>query len=286
MELYKKLLTIRKAIQKVPKSERNQHFGYNYVTSETILAEVREKMNEVGVLLVPRISEYRSREVRNQILVEVKIEFMWINVENPEEILLCEWRGIGIDPGERCLGKALTYAEKYFLIKFFQIPTPDDEQQDQQEQQKQKPKFNLPDITKQGWENTPVPFQKAEGKTWKQLAEGAIIANNQNGLHYLHRLAGWEAEPEVAKIAQAALERFGKIQTTASQPYTHQQTTQLPKTNQPGWENTKVPGMEITWKELAQKDTYKLEELQRHENPQIAELAKVAYDTFVDTPPF
>jgi hypothetical protein len=39
----------------------------------------------------------------------------------------CRWYGQGIDSGERGVGKAMTYAEKYFLLKFFNIPTDEDD---------------------------------------------------------------------------------------------------------------------------------------------------------------
>lgn len=43
----------------------------------------------------------------------------WINIHNPSEIVACSWYSQGVDiEGEKGVGKALTYAEKYFLLKF------------------------------------------------------------------------------------------------------------------------------------------------------------------------
>lgn len=39
----------------------------------------------------------------------------WINIHNPSEIVACSWYSQGVDiEGEKGVGKALTYAEKYF----------------------------------------------------------------------------------------------------------------------------------------------------------------------------
>jgi len=60
-------------------------------------------------------------------LTEIEIDYTWINAEEPNEKITCHWYGQGLDTGEKGVGKALTYAEKYFMLKFFNIPTDKDD---------------------------------------------------------------------------------------------------------------------------------------------------------------
>ena len=54
---------------------------------------------------------------------ELIMTMTWINSDNPEETIECPWYAQGVDTaGEKGVGKALTYGEKYFLLKFFNIP--------------------------------------------------------------------------------------------------------------------------------------------------------------------
>jgi hypothetical protein len=56
------------------------------------------------------------------------LEYTWINADNPEETIVIPFYGQGVDiAGEKGVGKALTYAEKYFLLKQFNIATDKDD---------------------------------------------------------------------------------------------------------------------------------------------------------------
>jgi hypothetical protein len=51
----------------------------------------------------------------------------WVDTESGESYTI-PWYGQGVDlAGEKGVGKALTYAEKYFILKQFNIPTDKDD---------------------------------------------------------------------------------------------------------------------------------------------------------------
>lgn len=132
--IYQKLLEIRKSIPYLPKDETGIEF--NYVSSPIILSIVREKMDEVGLMLFPNvidakvnISSVDNRDKQgitrrtHTYLTELKLEFTWVDAETGETITVPFYsQGVDIG-GEKGVGKALTYAEKYFLLKQFNIPT-------------------------------------------------------------------------------------------------------------------------------------------------------------------
>lgn len=132
MNLYEKLIEIRKSVPSLHKGESGPQF--KYVSSSQALGALRGEMDEQKVLLKPEVLSSSTQFINrgadkvDAIFTELIMKFTWINAEAPEEVLESEWYGQGIDFGtERGVGKALTYAEKYFLLKFFNIATDKDD---------------------------------------------------------------------------------------------------------------------------------------------------------------
>lgn len=127
--LYQKLLAVQKATDYLQKDGTSdpRHGAYPYVTSARVLQHIRRAMDEQGLLLMMQIIDgqcfpHSVYDGKHHLTV-LKLEFTWVNADNPEERETLRWYGQGIDSGEKGVGKALTYAEKYFLLKFFHVPT-------------------------------------------------------------------------------------------------------------------------------------------------------------------
>ena len=128
MNLYQKLVEVRKNIQYLKKDKRA--YNYTYVSGTQVLSAIREKMDELGLLLVPSIVDSRYADLlddkgKQDRLVCLKMFFSWINADDPKEKLEIPWQAMGQNSREKGIGCALTYAERYFLLKFFSVPTDD-----------------------------------------------------------------------------------------------------------------------------------------------------------------
>jgi len=127
MNIHQKLLNVRRSVPFLSKDESGPQ--YSYLSAAAVLAGLRAAMDEQGLLLIPRVigkelREYSSDKGTQVFFTELKMHFTWVNVDKPTEMIKCPWYTQGIDyASERGVGKALTYAEKYFLLKFFNIPT-------------------------------------------------------------------------------------------------------------------------------------------------------------------
>ncbi|MDI6617868.1 MAG: ERF family protein [Clostridiales bacterium] len=142
--IYQKLIEVRKAVPYLQKTESGNQ--YKYVGSSGVLTAVRGELDKQGLLLIPRVKSvkvtgdtvektdnYGTKHTTTW-FTELTMEYTWINADNPEEKIVCEWYGQGVDiAGEKGVGKALTYAEKYFLLKFFNIATDTDDPDKYQE---------------------------------------------------------------------------------------------------------------------------------------------------------
>ena len=133
MNLYQKLVEIRKDV--INFSKDTEGYGYKYVSGSQAIAKIREKMDSLGVLLVPEVkntisSTYdyinaKGKECTDHI-VSGEMSYKWINAENPEETLSVPWQLYGAqDDISKAFGSGLTYSERYFILKFFQAPTDD-----------------------------------------------------------------------------------------------------------------------------------------------------------------
>lgn len=121
MNIYEKLIEVRKSVPYLKKD--NEGYQFKYVSSSQTLGALREAMDKQKLLLVPVVVDSKVTSSEKQMLTELSMEFTWINAEKPEEKITCKWYGQGIDTREQGVGKAMTYAEKYFMLKFFNVPT-------------------------------------------------------------------------------------------------------------------------------------------------------------------
>ena len=130
--LFQKLLCIQKSIDSIIKDGKNQSDKYDFASDESVLDRFRPLMDEHGLLLIPRIEnanihEGATRSGTARYLTELTFSMVWHDVESGEELMI-PWYAQGVDlAGEKGVGKAATYAEKYFLLKFFHVPTRKDD---------------------------------------------------------------------------------------------------------------------------------------------------------------
>lgn len=147
--LNQKLLEIQRVVRGLAKDKDGA--SYSYVSGSKALGIIRPEMDKQGVLLVPEVidSSYTRTDYelagkkpgeaprqKSEMFVWLKMKFTWIDVESGEK-LECLWSSSGMNAWDKGLGSALTYGERYFLLKFFHIATDYDDvdaRQDDQEQ--------------------------------------------------------------------------------------------------------------------------------------------------------
>ena len=55
--------------------------------------------------------------------VDITATYRFVNIDNPEEYIETISYGTGLDTGDKAAGKAMTYADKYALMKMYKIST-------------------------------------------------------------------------------------------------------------------------------------------------------------------
>lgn len=133
MNLYEKLVEIRKEV--INFSKDTEGYGYKYVSGSQAIAKIRDKMDELGIILVPGVGDTitstydyinsKGKECTDHV-VSGDMSYTWINAEEPSETLIVPWKLYGAqDDISKAFGSGLTYSERYFILKFFQAHTDD-----------------------------------------------------------------------------------------------------------------------------------------------------------------
>ncbi len=196
MTLHEKLIKLREAVPYA--QEDAQGYQYKYVSGTSLLAVLRPKMDELGVLLIPSTGEYTWTETikENQkgeksalFIVTLDMTMTWVNAEKPEEKIDVPFSAFGAqDDISKAFGSALTYSERYFLLKFFSIPTDKLDPDLFEKQNNPKPKSKTA-TTKQ----IESMFRAAKESGWSQEAAGKYIKDTK-GVKSSKGLDGAEAE--------------------------------------------------------------------------------------------
>lgn len=146
LNLLQKLAKIRKQVEVLKKNKSG--FNYKYVTDEEILARVTVFMDKYNISLIPSIVEGSSwhekyeyfktkidkttkqpyDERNNEVIVGADMVYTWVNNNNPDEKIRVPWMFIGQQSdSSQAFGSGLTYSMRYFLLKYFNIATPEDD---------------------------------------------------------------------------------------------------------------------------------------------------------------
>ena len=103
-----------------------KHGVYSYPVSREII--------DSGVLTT---SGYDGKE-KNQMYMRIKTVYRFLCIDNPDSFIDIESFADGVDSQDKAPGKAMTYADKYALLKAYKIITGDDPDQNLSEELKAK----------------------------------------------------------------------------------------------------------------------------------------------------
>lgn len=142
--IFKKLLAITSEIGKVNKNlvVGEGKAQYKAVGEADVLKAVKELEEKYDIYSYPysrRIvdssilqteKEFKGEIKRgNQIFLRLETVYRFVNVDDPEEHIDVTTYGDGVDTQDKAPGKAMTYSDKYALLKAYKMITGDDPDQ-------------------------------------------------------------------------------------------------------------------------------------------------------------
>ena len=136
MSVYKKLHQVQSATRSLSANTEGQTGSarYNYVSGAKLLGVIRPLMDKLGLLLTQEVVEINNQPIsymtrngeKTEMFTTAHIRFTWVDVEDGSTIVN-DFFANGMNAWDKGLGSALTYAERYYLMKTLHIATDEDD---------------------------------------------------------------------------------------------------------------------------------------------------------------
>lgn len=156
MNIYQRMSAITNEISRVAKNLNVDQgkSSYKAVGEADVLAAVKPAEDKYGVYSFPvdreiiessvlTTTNYQGQE-RKQQFMRLRTVYRFVNVDKPDEFIEIATYGDGVDSQDKAPGKAMTYADKYALLKAYKIITGDDPDQKASEDLKGKTESKVP----------------------------------------------------------------------------------------------------------------------------------------------
>lgn len=142
LNIYEKLSMITEEIGVVEKGlkvEINKTKSYKAVSERDVLDAVKPIEAKYGIYSYPSKREVIDKDIlvketeyngtitkTNTLFMRIETTYRFVNIDNPSECIETTVYGDGLDTGDKSPGKAMTYADKYALMKAYKLSTGDD----------------------------------------------------------------------------------------------------------------------------------------------------------------
>ncbi len=159
MNIYEKMSAITSELSAVAKNLTvgEGRSSYKAVGEADVLAAVKplevkykvysypvsRKVIDTNIMTTTSTYNGNTKETQ-KLFMRIETVYRFVNIEKPEEYIDITTYGDGVDSQDKATGKAMTYADKYALLKAYKIITGDDPDQNKSEEGKfeAKPKLD------------------------------------------------------------------------------------------------------------------------------------------------
>ena len=161
LSIYEKLSLITDEIGVVEKGLRVQvtkTSSYKAVSERDVLDAIKPIEKKYRIYSYPSKREVIDRDIltketdygkTNTLFMRIETTYRFVNLDNTDEFVETTVYGDGLDTGDKAPGKAMTYADKYALMKAYKLSTGDDPDKDARPEKGYSKQTTKKTITKQ-----------------------------------------------------------------------------------------------------------------------------------------
>ena len=151
LNIFQKMSLVESQIKEVKKNlkvGKGTTSEYKAVKEGDVLKAVKPLEEQVGIYSYPfareivrdeRLTFSNKNYDTENFVTRIKTTYRFVNLDNTSDFIDITSYGDGIDSQDKSPGKAMTYSDKYALMKAYKIETGDDENQKPQEIKKKEP---------------------------------------------------------------------------------------------------------------------------------------------------
>lgn len=138
MSIFEKISKVMEDVSYLTKDDNVSTGGsnsYKAISEEKVTSTIRASLIKNGIVIIPISQEHKredeilkdrnGNEKLNR-LTTVNVTYRIQNIEDKEDYIEAVSSGTGVDTQDKGIGKAMTYAYKYLLLRTFAIPTGED----------------------------------------------------------------------------------------------------------------------------------------------------------------
>lgn len=146
MNIYEKMSAIANEIGTVAKNleiDTGKGKGYKAVSEADVLRTIKPIEHKHRVFSYPCMRNViesgefvtsfevkGEKKERKQLFLRIETVYRFVDMDDPNQFIEVTTYGDGLDSGDKATGKAMTYADKYALLKAYKIVTGDDPDQE------------------------------------------------------------------------------------------------------------------------------------------------------------
>lgn len=124
--IYQRMNEVMREVKAIQKESKKVNGQYTFVSHDAVAEALHMPMVNAGIVMLPSIEELTRDGNRTTVMMGLN----FINIDNPEDKCYIRHAGDGIDPQDKGIGKAVSYAVKYGMLKAFCLATGDDVEKD------------------------------------------------------------------------------------------------------------------------------------------------------------
>lgn len=138
LNIYQKMSAITNELGVVAKNlnvDMGKGKSYKAVQEKDVLDAVKPIEEKYGIYSYPKerkiiesgiLEKETSYGTSKNMYLRIETTYEFVNIDKPEEVITMTSYADGIDSGDKATGKAMTYSDKYSLLKAYKIATGDD----------------------------------------------------------------------------------------------------------------------------------------------------------------
>jgi len=236
MSIYKKLHEVKKGLKYLQKDTTGHN--YKYVSGSAVLGAVNPLLEQNELILKTEVLQMHTERIEVKTKYDTKIETLFtlemrmtfVDVETGEQDINL-WTSAGCNGDEKGYGSALTYAERYFFLKYFNIANDEDSPEerelkmmtDEEKQEKQRKEYEtslISSINKCSTSEQLKKYKESIPKDWLEV-ENVINSYNKKEESFRKKEKQVSKKPKVQernkhKILNDALKKAEKLDNQVS----------------------------------------------------------------------
>ena len=138
MNVYQKISAVMQEVEYLQKDDTvnaGSRGSYRAISEEKVTSVIRAGLIKYGLVILPTEQKHKRTDVllrdkegneKMSRLATVDVKYRIQNIEDTEDYIEVVSSGTGADTQDKAVGKAMTYAYKYMLLRTFAIPTGED----------------------------------------------------------------------------------------------------------------------------------------------------------------